>query len=289
MRSRKAPARCASSRFICAFLLTLLLAICAAAQQPAQRKRVPSMTDDDVRQPVASTPVETNDSKPADTKAEAAKPEGVKGERKEVSGDEAAWRERISQAREKAKALERATEEAELRITSLRNELGVSGRGPQARNQTAADLETAGQKLNELRKQSRDASADLKELLAYGLEKGYSEAQGPKATTDEGKANEEYYRTRFAALNEEIETAERRTKLYEDRVRDIQQRILNNGSAGPGKKGGDNFTLAQLQQDKEEAQHSLEEAQAAKTRALDKREALVEEARRAGVPPGIFR
>src|SRR5436853_4676878 len=292
MRSRKAPAssaRCFYHRFAGALVLTLLLAICAAAQQPAQRKRAPRMTTDDVMQPVASTPDETTDAKPADAKAEAGKPEAAKGEKKEVNPDEVSWHERIAQAREKAKALERAAEEAELRVTSLRNELGVSGRGPQARNQIAADLEAAGQKLNDLRKQSRDANADLKELLEYGKEKGYSETEGPKATTNDGKANEEYYRTRFAALNEEIETAERRMKLYEDRVRDLQQRILNTGSTGPGKKGGDNFTIAQLQQEQEEAQRSLDDAQAAKNRALEKRAALIEEARAAGVPPGIFR
>ncbi|MEN3332672.1 MAG: hypothetical protein V7641_2037 [Blastocatellia bacterium] len=292
MRSRKAPASTAKRfyyRFAWAFVLTLLLAICALAQQPAQKKRAPRMTTDDVAQPVASTPDEINEAKPADAKAEAGKPEAAKGEKKEVSADEAAWRERISQAREKAKACERAAEEGELRVTSLRNELGVSGRGPQARNQIAVDLEAAGQKLSDLRKQSREANADLKELVEYGKEKGYSEAEGPKATTNDGKANEEYYRSKFATINEEVQTAERRTQLYADRVRDIQQRILNNGSSGPGKKGGDNFMLAQLQQEKEEAQRNLDDAQSAKTRALEKREALIEEARRAGVPPGIFR
>ena len=53
--------------------------------------------------------------------------------------------------------------------------------------------------------------------------------------------------------------------------------------------GGDNFTLAQLQKDKEEAQRSLDDAQAAKDRALEKRSALIEEARRAGVSPDTFR
>jgi hypothetical protein len=292
MRSRKAPALTARRfyhRFVCAFVLTVLLGVCAAAQQPAQRRRAPRMTSDDMMQPVASTPDEPGEAKPANAKAEAGKPEAAKGEKKEVGADEAAWRERISQAREKAKALERAAEEGELHVTSLRNELGVSGRSPQYRNQIAADLEAAGQKLNDLRKQSREANADLKELLEYGKEKGYSEAEGPKATATDGKANEEYYRTRFAALNEEVQTAERRMQLYADRIRDLQQRILNNGSPGAGKKGGDNFTLAQLQQDKEEAQRSFDEAQTAKNRALEKRDALIEEARRAGLPPSLFR
>lgn len=291
MRSRKAPpstARRFHQRFACAFALTLLFAICAAAQQPAPKKRVPRMTSDDMM-PAAASPAEAGDAKAADATAEAGKPESTKGEGKAVNPDEAAWRARVGQARDKAKGLERAAEETELRVTSLRNELGVSGRGAQARNQIAADLETTGQKLKELRTQSRDANADLQELLAYGKEKGYSEAEGPKSTKEDGKANEEYYRTKFAALNEEVETAERRTQLYEDRVRDLQQRIINTGSGKAGQSGGDNFTIAQLQQDKEEAQRSLDDAKAAKNRALEKRDALIEEARRAGVSPGIFR
>ena len=290
MRSRKALAFLAERfdrRLACAFVLTLLLAVCAAAQQPAQRKRVPRMTSDDLTQPVASAD-ETKDAS-ADAKGEAGTPAAGKGDKKEVSADEAAWRERISQAREKAKAAERAAEEGELRVTSLRNELSVSGRSPQYRNQIAADLETAGQRLTDLRKQSSAANADLKELEAFGKDRGYSEAEGPKPTNDSGKANEEYYRAKFAEVSEEIATAERRVQLYADRVRDIQQRILNNGSGGAGKSGGDNFTLAQLQQEKEEAQRSLDDAKTAKTRATEKRDALLEEARRAGVPPGVFR
>jgi len=292
MKSRKAlawSARRIGRGFAYAFVLSLVLGVCAAAQQPAQRKPAPRMTTEDVMQPVASTPDDSKEAKPADASAEAGKPTDAKGEKKAVAADEAAWRERVSQARDKAKGLERAAEEAELRVTSLRNELGVSGRSSQYRNQTAADLEAAGQKLSDLRKQSREANADLQDLLAYGKERGYSEAEGPKPTTDDGKTNAEYYRSKFTALNEEIETAERRVQLYNDRVSDLQQRILNNGSAGAGKKGGDNFTAAQLQHDKEEAQHSLEDAQAAKARALEKRDALVEEARRAGVSPDIFR
>ncbi|HKP13682.1 MAG TPA: hypothetical protein VJZ91_16295 [Blastocatellia bacterium] len=292
MRSHTVPASRArrfNHRFACVLMLTFLLAICAVAQQPAQRKRVPRMTSEDMTQPAASTPTDETKDAPGEAKAEAGTPAAAKGDKKEVSADEAAWRERVTQAREKAKSLERAAEEAELRVTALRNELGVSGRSPQYRNQIAADLETAGQRLTELRNQSREANADLKALLEYGKDKGYSEAEGPKPTADGGKANEGYYRAKFAEVSEELQTAERRVQLYADRVRDIQQRILNNGSSGAGKKGGDNFMLAQLQQEKEEAQRSLDDAQAAKTRATEKRDALIEEARRAGVPPGVFR
>jgi len=286
IRTALAPtARRFNRRHAYAFVLTLLLATCAAAQQPAQRKPAPRMTSDDLM-PVASTPAD--EAKDASAKPEADKPASAKSD-KPVSADEAAWRGRISQARDKAKALQRAAEETELRVTALRNELGVSGRSPQYRNQIAADLDAAGQRVTELRKQSRDADADLKDLLQFGKDRGYSEAEGPKPVTNEGKANEAFYVPKFAEANEEIQTAERRVQLYGDRVRDIQQRILNNGSGGAGKSGGDNFTLAQLQQEKEEAQRNLDDAQSAKTRAVEKRDALIEEARRAGVPPGLFR
>jgi hypothetical protein len=289
MRSRtaRAPkARRCNRRLAYAFVLILLLATCAAAQQPAPRKPAPRMTSDDMMPPVASTPAD--EAKDANAKTEADKSAGAKND-KPVSADEAAWRERIRQARDKAKALQRAAEEGELRVTALRNELGVSGRSPQYRNQIAANLDTAGQQLTELRKQSRDADADLKDMVQFGKDRGYSEAEGPKPTSDDGKANEAFYVAKFAEVNEEVQTAERRVQLYSDRLRDIQQRILNNGSAGAGKKGGDNFTLAQLQQEKEEAQRGFDDAQSAKTRAIEKRDALIEEARRAGVPPGLFR
>lgn len=287
MRSRSVPASLAERfypRLAGALALVILLGICALAQQPTERKRTPRMTSDDLTQPGPPASAEGSDASAADAKADAAKVEGGKGEKKKpVSDDEEGWRERVRLAREKAKELERSRDEAELRVTNLRNDLGVSGRDSQTRNQIASEIETAGQELNDLRKKARDAQADLKDLLDYGREKGFSEAEGPKATNEEGKANESYYRAKFAELSEEIQTADRQVQVYENRVRDIQQRILNTSGTG------DNFTLSQLQQDKADAQRSLEDAQTTKTRASEKRDALVEEARRAGLPPGTFR
>ena len=65
----------------------------------------------------------------------------------------------------------------------------------------------------------------------------------------------------------------------------MSQRILQTG----GKNGGDNFYLAHLQEERQEAQEQLGEARAALVRARGDQEALKEEARRAGVPPGVFR
>jgi hypothetical protein len=125
----------------------------------------------------------------------------------------------------------------------------------------------------------------LNQLMDYGRQKGFTEPSEPKATSEDGKINEEYYRARFSALNEALQTAGRRIQLYENRVRDLQQHILQNG----GKNGGDNFYSAQLQQDKEEAQRNLDQARAARDKARTDIDSLMEEARRAGVSPGVFR
>lgn len=259
--------------------LTLLLsAIDSRAQQPAVgRKRVPSLNSDDVARPRTEQTVE---GQPGAAKSDPAKSQAGSDK---LNPEETAWRERVSQARERAESLERSAEQAEIQVTELRNALGVSGQSAKYRNNTAAELERAGQRLLDLRAQAREAAADLEKLLQYGKEKGFVEAAGPKSTGDDGKPNEDYYRTRFAKLNEEYQTAMRRVQLYENRVRDLNARInLNSGS-------GDNFYIAQLQQERDEAQQRLNESRTARDRAQQEIAALVEEARRAGLPPGIFR
>jgi hypothetical protein len=258
----------------------LLLAIDSRAQQPAAgRKKAPSLTTEDVLRPrsdqteeVASQPVAV---KPAPGSQQAG-PDNIDPE-------ESSWRGRVRQARERAKSLERSAEETELRVTELRNALGSSGQTAKYRNNTAAELDRAGQQLLELRARAREAASDLEKLLEYGRDKGFKEEPGPSATTGEGKPNEDYYRTRFAKLNEELQTANRRAELFENRIRDLNARInINSGS-------GDNFYIAQLQQERDEAQQKMNEARAARDRVQQEIAALVEEARRAGLPPGIFR
>lgn len=272
--------------------LTVLLAVSVGAQQPAVgRQRSPRLTTDDVSRPPAEQPV-VESKETAAKPDEAGKPAAAEGSASQpktadakVSPEESAWRDRVSKARDRAKESERVAEQAELRITSLRNDLGTSGESAKYRNETAAEMDQAGQRLKELRAEARAADDDLAELVEYGKQKGYAEDQGPKPTSDEGKPNEEYYRAQFAKLTEATEGAQRRIQLYENRVADISQRILMNG----GKKGGDNFYIMQLQQDRDAAQQKLDEARAALTKAQTDLDNLKEEARRAGVAPGLFR
>ncbi|HEX8185943.1 MAG TPA: hypothetical protein VF747_14365 [Blastocatellia bacterium] len=257
------------------------------------RKKSPSLNTDDVLRPVAEQPpAESTKDSPAakpenDARLDSSKPTAEKAPPTDTktSPEESSWRERVSKARELARALEKGAEETELRATSLRNDLSTSGVSAKFRNEVAAEMEQVGQRLSELRKQARAAKDDLDQLLEYGRQNGFAEAGGPKATSEDGKANEEYYRARFAALNEALQTAERRIQLYENRVRDLQQHILQNG----GKNGGDNFYTAQLQQDREEAQRNLDLARTARDKARNDLDTLMEEARRAGVSPGLFR
>ncbi len=263
-------------------LALLLFSGMTFAQQPAaSKKKVPRLTTDDVIKPQPSSEqlTEATPAKPEES-AKAAAPKTAEAV---VNPEEASWRERIRAARERAKSLERATEEAELRVTEIRNQMGAQGQTPQQRNQSASDLERAGQRVTDLRAQSKAADEDLNKLVEYGREKGFKEAEGPKAASDDGKPNEQYYRSRFASLNESLQTAERRVQLYENRVRDLNQRISNNSGTG------DNFYIAQIQQERNEMQQKMEEARAARTKAQTDLDALLEEARRNGVPPGVFR
>jgi chromosome segregation ATPase len=263
-------------------LALLLLSGVTNAQQPAaSRKKVPRLTTDDVIKPQPSAEPVT-EATPAKPEA-GAKPAAPKTAEAGANPEEASWRERVQTARERAKLLERAAEEAELRVTEIRNQMGASGQTPQQRNQSAAELEQAGQKVADLRAQSRAAAEDLNKLVEYGREKGFKEAEGPKAASDDGKPNEQYYRSRFASLNEALQTADRRAQLYENRVRDLNQRISSNSGTG------DNFYIAQIQQERNEMQQKMEEARAARSKAQTDLDVLLEEARRNGVPPGVFR
>jgi chromosome segregation ATPase len=265
-------------RLIAIFLTCAFALAIAHAQQPAStKKRTPRLSTDDVVRPVP----EQSDEEAAST--EAGKVEAGKAQGNDVTPEEASWRERVRSARERANALERQAEETELRVTAIRNELNRSGQTPRDRNQSAAELEQTGQRLNELRAQARAAAADLKQLLEYGREKGFKEASGPKAASEDGKPNEEYYRAQYAKLTEARQSADRRAQLYENRLRDLNQRITNNTVTG------DNFYLAHLQQERDEVQLKLEEARAARTKAQSDIEALMDAARRANVPPGVFR
>jgi hypothetical protein len=278
-----------------AFVFALLCAPFSNAQQTEVRKKTPRLTTDDVittrTSKTTETPLTTTE-EPAKKAGEAVKTDSVtsevgkpaattKASTDKTGADETVWREQVASARERAESLERTAEEAELRITQLRNELGISGKDTRQRNATAAELDSAGKQLTELKTQSRAANAEVKRLLDEGNAKGFREAQGPKATAADGKPNVAYYKARYEKLMQAMRDADRRVLLYENRVRTLNESLVNTNR--------DRFTSSQLEQDRNEAQEKANEARAALSKAQTDLENLINEARVAGIPPGLFR
>jgi lambda repressor-like predicted transcriptional regulator len=269
-------------RLIGTLALGLVVPICSVAQQqpPPPPKKVPTLTTEDVMR--RGGDVETSDvveESSGKKKSDAgAKASGERGDKTEISSEEKAWRENVKQARQRADAAQRAAEEAELRVTDLRNRLSVSGLDQRDRNVILAEMEETGDTVKQLRAEAKQAKSDLENALDQGREKGYREDAGPSE-----KPNESYYREKYAKLTKELDDAQRRVQLYDDRVRDINQRITINS------RTGDNYFIAKLQQDRDEAQQSLQDAQASVEKAQQDIDALKEEARTSGVPPGVFR
>lgn len=276
-----------ATRYVALSTAVVLLSCLANAQQPATaRKKAPSLTSETMLRPAAQAASEAqSEAPPGNADDGGPRNPTQQTDDDKVTAGEQAWRQQVANARDRVRAAERAAEEGELRITALRNQLATSGQTPQARNELAAEMNQAGQQLTVLKASAKAAAEELAQLIEVGRLNKYSEARGPDAKLENGSANQDFYKSRYAVLTEELQVAERRVQLYDNRVRDVSQRILQTG----GKDGGDNFYLAHLQQERQEAQQQLNEARAASVKALSELEALKEEARRAGVPPGVFR
>ncbi|HUK89842.1 MAG TPA: hypothetical protein VLZ81_05535 [Blastocatellia bacterium] len=240
------------------------------------------MTTEDVMRKGSAETVETTDDSGGKKPAVEAKVSSEGGKKAEVSADENAWRENVKAARERAESTQRVAEEAELRVTDLRNQLGAPGQDPKDRNAVLAQMEETSNSIKQLRAEAREAKAALDKLLEEGREKNYSEASESPENA-QGKPNDQYYRDRFAKLNQQIQDSQRRVQLYNDQIRDINERITQNS------RTGDNYYIGKLQEDLEDARHNLQDAQDAGEKARQDLDTLLEEARQAGVPPGVFR
>lgn len=258
---------------ILAAVLALAWSVIANAQQ-STKKKVPSLTTEDV---ISNRAVPTTE-----TQSEEAKGEGDKGGQK-VSAEEAKWRDQVKQARRKAETLKRQADETELGINQLRNQLSAPGLSPNEHNQIGARMQSEGQRLADLRAQQKAAEQELEALLEEGQAKGYSEASGPSPTDASGAPNEKYYTTRYAELLSKLQDDKREVEMYDLRVKDINSRITNNS------RTGDNYFIGKLQQELQDAQQSLDKAKQAYSEHQQEIDQLKEQAREAGVPPGIFR
>src|SRR5262245_30701998 len=256
-----------------ALVFALYGGLLAQQQQPPAKKRAPRLTTEDiVSERSAQKTVEVSAEEAA--AATAADDNGAKAQPtdEKISPEEATWRENVQQAREAAKQAQRAAEEAELRVTEIRNQLGSTNQTTRERNETAAELEASGGQLAELRRESLKAKQDLEKLVEYGRDKRFSEPAEKKPAQGDEKGNEDHYRKRYVELNEKLDTASRQIQLYENRIRELNQRMQNNSGSG------DNFFLSQLQQEKDDAQLKMEEARETHSKLQDDIDALKREA-----------
>jgi hypothetical protein len=261
--------------------LALVAGLALGQEPPKGKKKVPTLTTEDVVRSRGSSEA----SRPPAEAAEEAKPVADAAPPvKPVSGaEQAAWRARVKRSREVFEALDRQAEETEIKVTELRNRLGYSGQTPQERDQTSNEMEATGKQVLELRARARQARDEYEAILEAGHAKGFTEEEGPAAVGKDGKPNAGYYKTRFLELQRKVEDSQRGMRLYENRVRDYNQRMMVNA------KSGDNYYLLQVQQERDQAQSKLDQARADAEKAELDLENLLEEARRAGLPPGIFR
>jgi hypothetical protein len=208
-----------------AFALSLVVWLSAdAVQQPPKpaRPKAPRLTTDDVLpSPASQPPPEAKEAtaKPDETaKADASevKPEQPKATEVKVSEEESSWRERVGKARNRATETERAAEEAELRVTQLRNELGTSGQTARYRNETIAELGNAGQRVLELRAQARAAADDAAQLIDYGRQKVSQKRKGRPPLKKENRTKS--ITARNLPNSPKRQSAQRRVQLYDNRV-----------------------------------------------------------------------
>jgi DNA repair exonuclease SbcCD ATPase subunit len=209
---------------------------------------------------------------------------------------EKAWNERLKKAREKAKDLERRADQAELEMNRVRNFLFSA---------EPRDAGTNGMLLNRitelnaiqrrLREEAAIAHREVEATLDEGATRRFRELT-LSPTTPSGDPNLEYYTSRYAELRQELTDAEMRTAVMQLRVNDINRRITGNagnfisfGGGGSIPSGGDNFFLGRLRDELQIVEDALGHARTRMQLAAQQIEDLREEARRAGVPPGLLR
>ncbi|HZS44522.1 MAG TPA: hypothetical protein VFC63_05425 [Blastocatellia bacterium] len=289
-----------------AFAVFLLPSVSAQQSNSQQKKKpTPTLETDDVipvttktEPPPVTKPAEKKEDGKPDGKTEEKKDDSTKSDKagaqedaKEEKKDDPAeqdWRQRIRAARETVKALRRQTQEAELQMTALRNTTSAVNNTPDSLNARSNALNANGQQIAALREQLAQASDQLNQLSQEGITNKYHEVS-LKPTNDKGEPNEDYYKSRYADLLDDVNDAERRVRLQEYQINDLKTQLMATGGQKGKKGGGDNFAGLKIQSQIDQAQIELDLARADYMKARQAVEQLVEEARQAGLPAGIFR
>lgn len=200
--------------------------------------------------------------------------------------------ERLQAAREKIRDLFSRADQAELESGRVRNRLfSAETRDPEENGKM---LQRIGELQNQARQLRAQASAarDEEAKLAAQLEDLGIDSNADFTDTS-GLSPAQMYRLRFDRLQSSLRDTQARTDVIQRRINEIVKQIrIQAGNADPATgatSGGDNFyrgqLLTQLQEERAELQRLQSHAELLRSRISD----LLEQARRDGIAPGLFR
>jgi hypothetical protein len=207
------------------------------------------------------------------------------------------WNARLAAARERVRACERRADETDLAATQSRNRIfHGNANALNANNARVAQLQAFA---HAYRAEARAAQAVVNLLLDEGREVGYQLA-ALSPTLKDGAPNVAYYRSRFLDLQRDLQDAQGRAEVLQQRVNRLQTAINTtwNAPAYSGRRGipfypnngaADVFYLNRLRDELGGVSGDAQAAQARIVILTEQLQALQEEGRRAGVPPGVFR
>lgn len=271
----------------------LLVAGPVHAQEP-QDEPVPTMTNDDVPSAPVAQQDEGAEGKPAPqdegltpeerADAEAAEAGDEGGQEagggaapgRKTSREELQWRSDYAAAEERARAAERKALDAELQANEMKHELQSSGSVAE-RNAAAAALDAKTTEIEQARSEAAAARAEAERLKNVGASARYKAAPGPGPVDSSGGANRGFHQQAVQRATTAQADAERRVAVYQNRVLELRQQMLNTGGSG------DNFALMKMQEQLTQAEGDLEKAQTDLGKATTELEAARAAAAAAGV------
>jgi DNA repair exonuclease SbcCD ATPase subunit len=204
-------------------------------------------------------------------------------EQRQRRAAEREWNERLRQARERLKDLQRRADGLELQINRLRNAQFDPTRPqpPEAGGRINAQVAELTAQVRTLRAEAREAEAAVDELLAEGREKNF-EVETVELEKKDGGPNRAGYRKRYAELKTELDDATARAQVLQLRINDIYWERRRN-------EDGDNFRLNRLRAEQTETAAELERTKARIAELTQEIARLEQQAALVGIAPGELR
>ncbi len=213
--------------------------------------------------------------------------------------DEKDWNQRLTEARARVREFERRAARTEIEATQARNVfMHADASSLNANNARIAELRALA---SGYQAEARTAQEAVNRLLDKGKQYGYQlNYIAPRTKT--GEPNPEYYRTRFLALQAELQAARARAEVLQLRTNRLNTSINATLNLSPGLAYNDRrilfypntgasdvYYLNRLRNEFGELNGDLNSTLTRISILSQLLEELQEKGRRAGVPPGIFR